>query len=410
MKITDIRSMRLWGPLHHGLGGQEDMIAKIVVRVDTDSDLYGLGEVDDFMGVREGIAYLRQYLMGRDPMEIGPIASEALYGSLPPHHSNAKQGVMEGNIRAIPSMSPTATPTGPVVWAISGVEIALCDLVGKAWNTPVYNLLGGKFRDKVRVYLDRSSPQKVENLDAWRAMASATAADGFSHIKFDIDYVASELTKHVWSRSLSSEQLTRIVERLSAVRKTVGRDMDLSVDCHMHYTATDAIRLANELAALRLLWLEDPCPVTNPDSCASVRAKSPIPICVGEMFIAEQFRTFIDQKACDIVHPDVLFSGGLHETRKIADYAELHHLPMAMHGNGGCLATIAAAHVAASSRNFIGLEYHFIETPWIAEFVARDVPLFKDGYISLTDAPGLGVTLNMEICRKYLASGEVLLE
>ena len=131
----------------------------------------------------------------------------------------------------------------------------------------------------------------------------------------------------------------------------------------MHYNATDAIRLANELAPLRLSWLEDPCPITNPDSCASVRAKSPIPICVGEMFIAEQFRTFIDQKACDIIHPDVMFSGGLHETRRIADYAELHHLPMAMHGNGGCLATIAAAHVAAASRNFIGLEYHHQETP-----------------------------------------------
>jgi len=190
----------------------------------------------------------------------------------------------------------------------------------------------------------------------------------------------------------------------------VGRDIEINVDCHMHYTATDVIRLSNELAPLGLLWLEDPCPITNPDSYASVRTKSPIPICVGEMFIAEQFRTFIDQNACDIVHPVVMFSGGLKETRKIADYSELHQLPMAMHGNGGCLATIAAAHVAASSRNFIGLEYHFIETPGIAEFVTRDMELFQDGYVPLTDAPGLGVTLNTESCRKYLAAGETLLE
>src|SRR5579863_7038920 len=122
MKITNIRSMRLWGPLNHGQGGQKETIGKIILRIDTDSGLYGLGEVDDFLGVREGVAYLRQYLLGRDPMEINPIVSEALYGSLPPHHSKAKHGLMNGNLRAIPSMSPTATPTGPIVWASSGVE------------------------------------------------------------------------------------------------------------------------------------------------------------------------------------------------------------------------------------------------------------------------------------------------
>src|SRR5262249_30893060 len=162
-----------------------------------------------------------------------------------------------------------ATPTGPVVWAASGVEMALCDLVGKAWDTPVYNLLGGKFRDRVRVYLDRSSPENIQDLDAWRAMASAAAAAGFFHIKFDIDYIAVDLTTDVWNRSLSSEQISRMVERLGVVREVAGREMELCVDCHMHYNATDAIRLAMELAPLRLSWLEDPCPITNPDSCAS---------------------------------------------------------------------------------------------------------------------------------------------
>jgi len=411
MKITNIRSMRLCGPLNHGQGGDTtETIGKIVVRIDTDSGMYGLGEADDFMGVLDGIAYLKQYLIGRDAMEINPIVSEALYGSLPPHHAKAKHGLMAGDIRAIPSMSPTATPIGPIAWAVSGVEMALCDLVGKALKTPVYNLLGGAFRDRVRVYLDRSSPADVGNLDAWRAMATAAAEQGFSHIKFDIDYVTADLTGDVWNRSLSSKQISRIVERLSAARNVVGLDIEISVDCHMHYTATDAIRLANELAPLRLMWLEDPCPITNPDSCASVREKSPIAICVGEMFIAEQFRLFIDQKACDIIHPDVMFSGGLHETRKIADYADLHHLPMAMHGNGGSLATIAAAHVAAASRNFLGLEYHYVETPWIGQFVQRDIPLFENGYVGLTDAPGLGVELNTKVCRKHLVPGESILD
>src|SRR5206468_11371173 len=105
---------------------------------------------------------------------------------------------------------------------------------------------------------------------------------------------------------------------------------------------------------------------------AAVRTDSPIPICTGEMLNAEQFRIFIDRRSCDIIHPDVLFCGGLHETRRIADYAELHYMPMAMHGNGGALATIAAAHVAAGVRNFLGLEHHFYEATWIGEFVTRE--------------------------------------
>jgi L-alanine-DL-glutamate epimerase-like enolase superfamily enzyme len=201
-----------------------------------------------------------------------------------------------------------------------------------------------------------------------------------------------------------------MVRRLGIVRETVGPDFELCVDGHMYYNAPDMIRLANALAPLNLLWLEDPTPITNPDSCAQVRAKSPISICVGEMFIAEQFRLFIDHGACDILHPDVMFCGGMQELRRIADLADLNHLSLAMHGNGGSLATIASANVAAASRNFLGREYHYVETAWVGEYVRRDVPLFRDGYVPLSDAPGLGVELNAEVCRKYLAPGETLFE
>src|SRR5262249_2817767 len=144
------------------------------------------------------------------------------------------------------------------VWAASGVEIALCDLVGKALKTPVYNLLGGKFRDTVRIYLDRSSPLDIQDPDAWRRMAAHVVESGFTQMKFDIECIASDLTRDIWNRSLSSQQLHRIVERLGIVRKTAGGDVDICVDCHMNYNAPDAIRLARELADLKLLWLEDP--------------------------------------------------------------------------------------------------------------------------------------------------------
>ncbi len=410
MKITDIRSMCLWGPLEHAVGGGKDMIAKIVVRVDTDAGLYGLGEVDDFMGVEGGLAYMKHYLVGRDPLEVRPIVSELLYGSLPPHHPQIKTGVMHGRIRACALCSPTATAFGPVVWAASGVEIALCDLAGKALKTPVYNLLGGKFRDRIRIYLDRSSPLEIQDPESWRRMAAHVGEAGFTQMKFDVECVAADHTADVWNRSISSQQLRKVVERLEIVRKTAGWDVDICVDGHMHYNVPDAIRVAQELAHLKLVWLEDPTPIINPDSCAEVRAKSPIPICVGEMFTVEQARLFIDHKAADILHPDVIFAGGLRETQRIADYAEVNHLPLALHSNGGSLATIAAAHVAAACRNFLGLEYHFIETPWIGDFVRRARPLFQDGYLHLGDEPGLGIELNREVCRKYLAPGAKMLE
>ena len=411
MKITDIRMMRLWGPRIHGVGGGSAKIAKVVVRVDTDAGIHGLGEVDDFMGVRQGIAYMREYFHGRDAFAANAIVSEMLYGTQAPNPSGVRRGPMgSNNIIAVSMCSPTATPWGPVVWAASGVEIALCDLIGKALKTPAYNLLGGKFRDRVKVYLDRSSPDDITDLSAWKKMAAETVESGFTQMKFDIDFMVTECVADVWNRSLSLKQINRIVERLTVVRRTTGPDFEICVDCHMQYNVPDAIRLANALAPLNLLWLEDPTPITNPDSCAEVRAKSPVPICVGEMFIAEQFRLFIDHRACDILHPDVLFCGGLHELRRIADYAELNQLPVAIHGNGGALATIAAAHAGAACRNFVGLEYHFIETPWIGEYVRRDGPLFSDGHVVLTDAPGLGVELDREVCRKYLAPGEALFD
>jgi galactonate dehydratase len=409
MKITDVRTMRLWGPLIHGQGGEMGgSAAKVIVRVDTDAGIYGLGEVDDFMGVRDGITYIREYFRGRDPLEVNAIVSELLYATLAPYHAKAKHGILPGGVNAVAASSPTATPWGPVLWAISGVEMALCDIVGKALRTPVYNLLGGKFRDRVRVYLDRSSPAEITSLEAWRKMAVDSAKAGFTQMKFDIDFMASDSVDDVWNRTIPLKQVNRIIERLSVVRKAVGPDFEICVDCHMQYNIPDAIRLANALKPLNLLWLEDPTPESNPDSCAEVRAKSPIAICVGEMFGAEQFRVFVNHRACDILHPDIMFCGGLHEMRKIADFAELNHLPLAMHGNGGAIATVAAAHAAAASRNFLGLEYHFIETARIGEYVKRDVPLFVDGHIPLTDAPGLGIELNEDVCRKHLADGEEL--
>jgi L-alanine-DL-glutamate epimerase-like enolase superfamily enzyme len=195
---------------------------------------------------------------------------------------------------------------------------------------------------------------------------------------------------------------------MTAVREAAGPDMEISIDCHMQYDATSAIRLAQALEPLRMKWLEDPTPILQTNAMVDVRAASPIPICAGEWCTTDQFRALIDAGACDIVHPDVLFAGGLSETRRIADYAELHGMPLALHNNSSAVGVVASAHVAAATRNFIGLEYHFFDAPWIAEILDRGRPLFEAGHIELDDTPGLGGVLNEDVCRAHLSPGEVM--
>ena len=141
-----------------------------------------------------------------------------------------------------------------------------------------------------------------------------------------------------------------------------------------------------------------------------MRDESSIPICAGEMLIPDQFREMIDRRAVDIIHPDVLFVGGLHEGKKVADYADLNGIPMAIHNNGSAMNTIAEAHLAAASANFIGLEYHFWDAKWIGEVVRREgvADLRREGFVPLTDAPGFGVEIDETIARRYLAPGESL--
>ncbi len=397
MKITKVSTMVLTGTDPHGMGGKPRPWNVMLVRIDTDSGLFGIGEAAHwqrgYFGVRESIKYIGDRLIGKSPFDIKKTIHEHFYGALPPHQP-----------RTLPA---TVITVGPAVWAMSGVEMALMDLVGKALKTPVYNLLGGKFRDKILVYLDRSAPAEKTDLWAWRDLALECRDSGFTDIKFDIDHAAPEKTMDVWNRSMDRAQVRAVVERLTAVREAVGWDMNIAVDCHMAYDVPTAITIANELAPLKLKWFEDPTPVMNMDAVKQIREKSPIPICVGEMFTADQFRAWIANGACDIIHPDVLFSGGLTETTKITELANLHHLPMALHNHSSSVGVIASAHVAAAASNFIGMEYHFFNAKWIGEIAYRSGrPLIEKGHLVLGEEPGLGISLNEDVCREHLAEGE----
>jgi galactonate dehydratase len=397
MKITDIRTMLLLGPDPHGVGGVERSWHVLFVRVDTDAGVYGLGEAGNMMGDRQAIAYARQWLIGKDPLAINPFVRAMLSGGLPAYD---------------PQMSPTATVDGSIVWGVSGVEMALCDLAGKILGTPVYNLLGGAFRDRVRVYLDRSGVTDPTDLQSWRDLAQRVTDEGFRDFKFDAEWVAPELNKDPWNRQMRADQVRLTYERLAAVREVAGPDAEISLDGHMSFDVETAIRLAKTLEPLNLKWFEDPVPILNFDAQKRVRDESPIPICAGEMLVPDQFREMIDRRAVDIIHPDLLFVGGLHEGKKVADYADMNAIPLAIHNNGSAMNTIAEAHLAAACPNFIGLEYHFWDAKWIGQVVRREgVATFdEDGFVPLTDAPGYGVEIDLEIARRYLAAGETLFE
>ena len=392
MKVTDIRSMRLVGRDTHGVGGIARDWTIELVRVDTDTGIYGLGEAGNFLGDREGITYCREWLVGRDPLAAGQFVRAMLYGGLPPYD---------------PQMSPTATITGGIVWAVSAVEMALVDIAGKALETPAYNLLGGAYRDSIRLYVDRSGITDPTDMDAWRRIGEQARADGFQDLKFDLEWIAPELSRDPWNRSARIDQINRTVERLGAVREAIGWDVEMALDGHMSFDADTAIRFGRALEPLRLRWFEDPVPILDFDAQAQVRRRVDIPICAGEMLVPDQFRDMIAADAVDIVHPDVLFVGGLHEARKVADLADLHAIPLALHNNGGGVTTMGAAHVAAASPNFISLELHFWGAMWMADILRREgVPLIRDGYVPLTDAPGLGIELDESVVQRHLAPGE----
>ena len=388
--------MRLEGPDPGGIGGHARTYSFLLVRVDTDAGLHGIGEALDFPGVREVLTDAGTWLTGRDPLRIGPIVRGVLYGALP----------ASGSLPAQSIMSATATVAGPPAWAAAGLEIALWDLAGKALGAPVHQLLGGAFRDRVRVYLDRSGVAQVADLDAWAALGERAVAEGFDWLKLDLEQIAPDLTPDPWSRQIGTAQLAAIVKRVAAVRDAIGPAVDLGLDGHMSHDVESAIRVGNALGELGLRWYEDPVPITSVTSLAAVRNAQPIPVAAGETFTAEQFRAFFEGEALDIAHPDVLFVGGLGEARRAASLADLWNAPVAFHDNGAAVATIATAHVAASIPNLLGMEYHFYDATWAGAMATRDVPLFRDGAVPLTDAPGLGLELDAAVCRTHLAPGE----
>lgn len=373
MKITDIRTALIEGNFPWNL-----------IRIYTDTGLVGLGKAYWGPGIMDVVAQLTPRLRGKDPLEVDKLWTFMMN-----------------------EMSAPGSVGGATVAAISGLEIALLDLVGKYLKTPVYQLLGGKFRDRVRVYADSHVWGMDNTPAAWQARALQVQERGFDALKFDLDSLVFDLQTDSYNRTLSHQAIQRMVEHVQAVFEVLKPGVDLALDCHWSYNVSDALLLAQALEPFPLLWLEDPTPPENADALARVSAATRTPICTGEnLYTRHSFRPFIEKGACRFVQPDIPRCGGLLESKRIADMADLYYLLFAAHNVCSPVGTMACAHVCAAIRTFTVLEFHSQDLSWWDAVVGHeDDPLIKNGYLALSDRPGLGVELNDEVCRQHVRRG-----
>lgn len=377
----------------------------ILVRVETDKDIYGLGETFrsfDGMGhvMETVIQVLSTQLIGQDPMPIGRL-KERMY-----RYFHGAFG----------------TNWGLTSMAISGIEMALWDLKGKVLGAPVYDLLGGAFRDRIRLYADSHAGETTDPVD-YGKKAQEMVAQGYSAVKFDIGmtkihesnywFSGRDETAHIqgarsdqYGRTITPADLDYLVCLVEAVRNAVGASIDVAVDAQLDFDVASAIKIAKAYEPYNLMWLEDPVPPENVEAMAKVTAATSTPILTGECLYTQfGFRELVQKQAADIISPDVNKAGGLIEARRIAELADMYYISVAPHCSTGPVGTVGAAHVCAAIPNFHILEFHCADIPHWSDLVVGDQPLIRNGYLYLSDKPGLGIELNEEVVRKHLAPG-----
>jgi gluconate/galactonate dehydratase len=365
-----------------------------LVRVYTDAGVAGTGEAYWGAGVPELIDRMKSFLIGENPLDI-----DRLYEHL------------------IQKMSGEGSVEGVTVTAISGIEIALHDLAGKLLDVPAYQLLGGKYRDDVRVYCDchiaeEADPQaSIEEADP---QASADEAErvveelGYDALKFDLD-VPSGTSADRANRHLRPADIDHRVSLVEAITERVGDRAEVAFDCHWSYSASSAKQLAAALEPYDIWWLEDPVPPENLDVQQSVTESTLTPITAGEnRYRVTEHRRLVEKEAVDIIAPDLPKVGGMRETRKIADVANQYYVPVAMHNVSSPVGTMASAQVAAAIPNAMAVEFHSYELGWWGDLVEESV--LGDGTITVPETPGLGVTLDRDVVAEHLVDGSTLFD
>ncbi len=374
-RIADVRAMVLQGPRTYTL-----------VKVITDDGVYGIGEGfgSPGVGIKAGVLELRPYFLGKDPLEI-----EALYNGL----GNRVDGSANMLLRAV-----------------SAIEIALWDLAGKLLNQPVATLLGGHYRDRVRVYHDEGPANMLDraSCNEWADKMKSDPA-GWTAFRVTPPRVAPKLdpARDPANRLLTSRELREIRQAFEYCRDAIGWDYDLIVHCEGEYDLRAAMQLAEALEPVKPLWLEDPLAADFSPSWVRLAQSSKVPIGTGENLARRQgFKDFILNQGCDIVQLDIRNSGGLLESKKVASLAELFGLPVAAHNTGSALHTMVTVQWAAAVRDFLAAETIIGRRNWMDDVIMHTGPLVAEGHIAVPQKPGLGVELNPDVVRANLAEGE----
>lgn len=376
LKITDLKAGYIRGG--HSL----------FVKIYTNQGIIGHGEgVDATPGTYHLVKSMGNRLKGQNPLNVNRLFEQI-----------RKSGFFEG------------AQSGMFVAVLTAVETALWDLAGKALGVPVYQLLGGKFRDTVRVYMDTALYQNQLPKPEDFAKAAREAVDmGFTAVKFDLDQGNDPNKYDRFNWTASPAELQRMYDQMAAARKEVGPKIDICADMHGRYDATTGERVAKMLEPIGLMWLEEPIPAENTDAYKKITASTSTPICAGENhYLAYGFRPLLESGAVDIIMPDLQKCGGLGEGQRIANLANLYYVPFAPHMVASYLGAMACAHVCASVPNFMIMEWqiYFHKDPMFKEIVTfKGDMVEKNGFIRVRDEPGIGVEINEEGMKKYATPG-----
>jgi galactonate dehydratase len=355
-----------------------------LVKVFTDAGLTGIGEATNWPGsplVEAACTHVAERIVGEDATRIDYLWTK-LYRDM-----------------------NWLGQAGPLLSAISAIDIALWDIAGKRAGLPVYDLLGGAYRKEILLYANYWFIRGDGSPENYREQALAMKAQGFTACKFDPfahtsylygDHLATNL-------SLSEEQKRTALERLRLVAEALGPDFPIAVETHAMLNGPVAVEMAQRIAALGIncMWYEEPAGPEFPDAIADIRRRIPLPVCVGERLHSRfMCRTVLERQAADILMPDITRCGGISELKKIATLAECYNVPVAPHNPNGPVSTIASAHVVASIPNFFRQEFMLQDVPWRDTVLDRPLPV-RNGSFHLDGKPGLGFDLVEEEMERH---------
>ncbi|MCL2059768.1 MAG: mandelate racemase/muconate lactonizing enzyme family protein [Oscillospiraceae bacterium] len=409
LRITDMRVVDIVGaPMHCGL-----------LKIYTNQGLIGYGEVRDGASRNFALA-LKSRILGENPCEIDKI------------------------FRRIKQFGGQARQAG----GVCAVELALWDLAGKAYGVPIYQMLGGKFRDKVRCYCDTDVHGRHTGKEMGKALQERMKK-GFTMVKMDLGigilfqeegtlsaplgfiedfgkargrrggkltleerytrnraYDINNIAHPFTGIQVTEKGLDILEQYVSDVRDVIGYDIPLSIDHFGHLGLGSCIRLAQRIEKYNIAWLEDMVPWQMTDMYVQLQQATTIPICTGEdIYLKENFLPLLESGGVSVIHPDILSSGGIYENKKIGDMAQDYGVAMAVHMAESPIACLAAVHSVAATENFMVLEFHSNDCPWWDDIIISKIPkpLIKKGFIDVPDLPGLGIEdLNDDVIKEHL--------